>query len=201
MFKISFDPTWDYVPVVIWTELEVCACFICVSVPSIRALIMRFIPQSIKDKLKLSITSKNRSRQPDPRRDLPGGGKQWHEPNSWVSIPSKEIPGQYPPGEKGGIRGLVSPLSSSHSRYAQVQHDEESVELGITRKREVNVSITKPETSRPPSFRKIDIPTSRFSVQPSSRLPSRQSHSSAGLTVGCLPDRTYSNENLKGRLR
>ncbi|KAJ4335632.1 hypothetical protein N0V87_006026 [Didymella glomerata] len=38
-FKISIDPSWDYVPITVWTELELAAGFLCVSLPSIRMLL------------------------------------------------------------------------------------------------------------------------------------------------------------------
>ncbi|PSN69696.1 hypothetical protein BS50DRAFT_294417 [Corynespora cassiicola Philippines] len=60
VFKISFDPTWDYVPIVIWTELEITSCLICVSLPSIRVLVMRLFPRNIKDwLLQVAISSRS----------------------------------------------------------------------------------------------------------------------------------------------
>jgi hypothetical protein len=48
-FKISTDPTWDYVPVTIWTELELGCGFICVSLPSIRVLLTMILPRRFLD--------------------------------------------------------------------------------------------------------------------------------------------------------
>ncbi|EUC39482.1 hypothetical protein COCMIDRAFT_65711, partial [Bipolaris oryzae ATCC 44560] len=40
-FRISVDPTWDYVSATIWTEVELAAGSICVSLPSIRVLVSK----------------------------------------------------------------------------------------------------------------------------------------------------------------
>ncbi|KAF2014114.1 hypothetical protein BU24DRAFT_441763 [Aaosphaeria arxii CBS 175.79] len=44
-FKIGMDPTWDYVPVTIWTGLELGSGFVCVSLPSIRILLKMILPK------------------------------------------------------------------------------------------------------------------------------------------------------------
>jgi hypothetical protein len=59
-FKISIDPTWDYVAITTWSQLELCAGFICVSLPSIRILLARIIPTAVKD-LVLSMVSSSKS--------------------------------------------------------------------------------------------------------------------------------------------
>jgi hypothetical protein len=48
-FRISVDPTWDYVPATIWTEVELAAMSICVSLPTIRILMVKALPQQSKD--------------------------------------------------------------------------------------------------------------------------------------------------------
>lgn len=47
--KVSLDPTWDYSSGLIWVELEVCAIYICISLPSIRILIVRMMPARFKN--------------------------------------------------------------------------------------------------------------------------------------------------------
>ncbi|KAF1359611.1 hypothetical protein EJ07DRAFT_76650, partial [Lizonia empirigonia] len=48
LFKISYDPSWDYVPIVIWTELEVSAAFACISLPALRVLLVKLTPRQLK---------------------------------------------------------------------------------------------------------------------------------------------------------
>ncbi|KAF1920182.1 hypothetical protein BDU57DRAFT_436220, partial [Ampelomyces quisqualis] len=50
-FKISIDPTWDYVAATKWSQLELAVCIICNSLPAIRILAAKFIPTSVKDYL------------------------------------------------------------------------------------------------------------------------------------------------------
>lgn len=76
-FKISIDPTWDYVPVTKWSQLELAVCFICISLPSIRVLVSKIVPTSVKDFLSskagiskisnnsASNTTSNKLRRPD----------------------------------------------------------------------------------------------------------------------------------------
>jgi hypothetical protein len=45
-FRISVDPTWDYVSATIWTEVELVAGSICVSLPSIRVLVSKMLQGS-----------------------------------------------------------------------------------------------------------------------------------------------------------
>ncbi|CAI6342044.1 unnamed protein product [Periconia digitata] len=44
-FKISIDPTWDYVEVTIWTTIELASGFASVCLPSIRQLVVMFLPE------------------------------------------------------------------------------------------------------------------------------------------------------------
>ncbi|KAF1954364.1 hypothetical protein CC80DRAFT_369139, partial [Byssothecium circinans] len=44
-FKITVDPTWDYVPVMNWTALELPSGFVCVSLPAVRILFVHYIPR------------------------------------------------------------------------------------------------------------------------------------------------------------
>lgn len=44
-FKISIDPTWEYVEVTIWTSIELAAGFVSVSLPAIRQLLVMVIPE------------------------------------------------------------------------------------------------------------------------------------------------------------
>ena len=57
-FKISIDPTWDYVAVTKWSQLELAAGILCLSLPSIRIVVAMIIPASVKDMLSMNTFSK-----------------------------------------------------------------------------------------------------------------------------------------------
>lgn len=87
-FKISFDPSWEYVPVTVWTELELAAGFLCVSLPSIRMLLVRLLPKSLKEFLS-NITHPSRSKSNStPEQATPVKQKQriWKKASSWIDI-------------------------------------------------------------------------------------------------------------------
>jgi hypothetical protein len=70
-FKPATDPTWDYVPVTIWTELGLTAVFVCVSLPSTRVLLTQLLPVRLQ-RLFPSIThSSKRSDSAREHPDLP----------------------------------------------------------------------------------------------------------------------------------
>jgi hypothetical protein len=57
-FKISIDPTWDYVAVTKWSQLELAAGILCLSLPSIRVIVAMVIPASLKEKLSMNTLTK-----------------------------------------------------------------------------------------------------------------------------------------------
>ncbi|KAF2122235.1 hypothetical protein BDV96DRAFT_609196 [Lophiotrema nucula] len=68
-FEISIDPTWDYVPATIWTDLELCCGFVCISLPSIRILVAMILPKN----LFASITSRSSRNGNTPRPGIGPG--------------------------------------------------------------------------------------------------------------------------------
>lgn len=58
-FKDSFDPTWDYVSVTLWTEFEVGSGFVCASLPSLRSILLAW-----------PWPSSRRARKPTPASSL-----------------------------------------------------------------------------------------------------------------------------------
>ncbi|KAF2650777.1 hypothetical protein K491DRAFT_608145 [Lophiostoma macrostomum CBS 122681] len=85
-FRISTDPTWDYVPVTVWTELELGCGFICVSLPSIRVLLTVILPRRFLDFFAtLSNRSCHRSTS-DPLDDAPPRPAQHKKKNIWLHI-------------------------------------------------------------------------------------------------------------------
>lgn len=84
-FGFSLDPTWDYVPVTIWTELELAAGFVCVSLPSIRILVVRCLPARVKDLLS-HVTRSSRSRSNPRSNPSKQREREWKKPSSWTNI-------------------------------------------------------------------------------------------------------------------
>ncbi|CAI6342510.1 unnamed protein product [Periconia digitata] len=64
-FKESLDPTWNYGAGMMWTDFEACAIYICISLPSIRILIVRIMPGRVKSFFsRISQVSSDKSPQP-----------------------------------------------------------------------------------------------------------------------------------------
>lgn len=80
-FKISIDPTWDYVQITIWTTIELASGFASVCLPSIRQLLAAIIPASWKEAFG-SDSDDESSRQGTERRFQ---GQAWgkHGPIAW----------------------------------------------------------------------------------------------------------------------
>ncbi|KAJ4288928.1 hypothetical protein N0V90_011269 [Kalmusia sp. IMI 367209] len=57
----TIDPTWDYVPVTIWTEIELACGYVCVSLPAIRVLLSRVFPKSMFASISRSRNGNDRS--------------------------------------------------------------------------------------------------------------------------------------------
>ena len=51
-FSNSVDPSWDNVPVVTWTVIELCAAMICASLPALRLLVMHLFPRIFPSSLR-----------------------------------------------------------------------------------------------------------------------------------------------------
>ena len=64
-FKISLDPTWDYVNVVVWTGAELAAGIVCASLPAVRQLLTMILPSRFQK----FVTNRSRSRTLASGRD------------------------------------------------------------------------------------------------------------------------------------
>jgi hypothetical protein len=86
-FKISIDPTWDYVPTTIWTEFELAAGGLCVSLPSIRIFVIKALPERFKNFLSHISQQSRKWSQPTPKQSnaLSSQGG-WKTPPSWIVI-------------------------------------------------------------------------------------------------------------------
>jgi hypothetical protein len=83
-FRISVDPTWDYVPATIWTEVELAAGSICVSLPSIRVLVSKLLQGSPRVRRIRARFALYRNQRSPPRKegDVMGVTKHDEKPRS-----------------------------------------------------------------------------------------------------------------------
>lgn len=106
-FRISLDPTWDYIDVVIWTGAELAAGIVCASLPAVRQLLALLLPKQWSSFL----TYRSRSRSlPMPGRDhLPSANKKL----------------QSSPSHGKGSYGGTTEISPSKWTKAQAEHVED----------------------------------------------------------------------------
>ncbi len=119
-FKISVDPTWDYVPVVIWTELEITAAFACVSLPAIRVLLVKITPKSLKGWLsEVTQASSNLT----PRVMVPkesSSRRNWHKNDMWINLSSTEGSGEKQMKDRIGLLPSAE-TSTSHLKTVETR--------------------------------------------------------------------------------
>lgn len=186
-FKTTIDPTWDYVPVTIWTELELASGFVCVSLPAIRILLVLIFPKS----LFASISSKSRSRDaPEPN---PETKKKEKKGFSWMHISTDN----YDSNVTDSQRSRFWP-STSHSRSPSHRR------LGSGPGEEVNLSHVKTCTSPVRSsihrgsnrvrsseqVKMLAVPNARHQ-QVCKSCGSEGEYVTALPRIGCLPDESF----------
>jgi hypothetical protein len=197
-FKVSIDPTWDYVPVTIWTELELLVGFICVSLPSIRILVVKALPVRVKEFLS-QITHISRSRSSKGSKQEQK--KVWDiKPVSWINISGgaedstrssdgkKSLNSIWTPGHRhfrSGSRQLGSAMSDySESSFAvtrpplQERFNEPKLEQVEMKQ------VTKPSRSARQSIMSCGSRDSRITALP------------AIANIGCLPEESFSDLHI-----
>lgn len=223
-FKISIDPTWDYVSVTIWTELELAAVFLCVSLPSIRILLVRMLPRGVREWF-YSIThstrswSSGRKQKTPPPLETPQSG--WKKPSSWgfaeVSVGPEEIENTQKSRRRSFFAGLWTPASPLWSRVTGTGF---STQIGGTRRLPSiasNMVGTGAANTRPPTRERVINEDEHISVELTnvssphrSKSTDRRSCKSCGdsgdevtalPSLGCLPERSYSDLDLTRHFR
>ncbi|KAH7359817.1 hypothetical protein BKA66DRAFT_426625 [Pyrenochaeta sp. MPI-SDFR-AT-0127] len=208
IFKVSIDPTWDYVPVTVWTELELAASFACVSLPSIRVLLVRVMPTRVKEMFShiTHPSSKDSSaqKQQKPLPPLPPPSRQWKKPSSWINI-TLDVDENKTTAEsrKGFMRGFLpghsvpSPFSS-HSRDGSRR-----LHSAMSNYSESGVASTRPPYREPSESKDQPIELSPVLTSPAEKLAhlsKKSSESSEDITalpkIGCLPERNFSDLDL-----
>lgn len=212
-FKISIDPSWDYVPVTVWTELELAAGFLCVSLPSIRILLVRILPKSIKEFLS-NVTHPSRSRSskrnPTPQQATPPKQHKWNKPKSWIDISANSTScstesaggGLEPLTLGSGVRGsLMSALwtrnSTEPAELFQSRNGLRRLESAMSNYSEADVAVTRPpyhEQRHSSPFEQVEmlsVPT-----KSSKHMSTSEEQITALPTIGCIPEGSYSKPDV-----
>lgn len=186
-FKITIDPTWDYVQVTIWTEIEIACGYICVSLPAIRVLLNKIFPKTI-------FSSSNRSRNMTGGKTPKNGSMQPTVPiegiqkrhSIWFRFSDANTRRKsiWPAAWSPGIWSGPSPsVTRSHHRLGS----DHNIELYPS------ADMYKNHTQ---------VTTCSHSVPPQSRRPGedleagwgggmRKGHPTTLSRIGCLPDAEY----------
>ncbi|KAF2024235.1 hypothetical protein EK21DRAFT_79147 [Setomelanomma holmii] len=198
-FKISIDPTWDYVHATIWTELELLAGFACVSLPSIRILIIKALPASMKQFLS-NITHRSRSKSNrTPQQDLPKPQREWKKPSSWINITQDAHDSGHGSGGGGSISSLWSGNSMNPSTRHHMHNGSRRFESAMSIYSDSGVTVTRPPYQDPVELLKVAKSKERPTRSPLHSHGSRDSHITALPPIGkigCLPEGSSSELNV-----
>lgn len=189
VFRISIDPTWDYVPVTIWTELELGCGFVCVSLPSVRILFNVILPKSFPNFFAL-ITSRSRARTTPPPVE-----RQQRKGFSLLNVPNSHL-------DSGEHRNLGS---SGWSQLRSAQNSgSQQVESHVDN-HPANIPIVSPgiagirRTSKRDEWDPLDIVRSPRQSCPS--CGGAKEYITALPQIGCLPDGACNRESRERSAR
>jgi hypothetical protein len=204
-FKMSIDPTWDYVPVTIWTELELLAGFSCVSLPSIRILLVTILPKEVKEILSLVTRSSRNQSNPSSKRSAE---REWKKPSSWLSVSLGTTKSAQESRSTKNQNSLWSRISAAPQNHKLARSgSQRRLESALSDYSESNVAIT-----RPPFIDKrldlgheqvelLKVPTpgkkaTRHSLRSHSSRDSRITALPPIGSIGCLPEASFSNVDV-----
>ncbi|OAL47711.1 hypothetical protein IQ07DRAFT_682501 [Pyrenochaeta sp. DS3sAY3a] len=208
-FKISIDPTWDYVPVTIWTELELAAGFACVSLPSIRILFVRLLPTKIKEILS-QITHRSSKGSSGRKQATPPAQREWKKPSSWINISlhARDSENSTEP-QKSFISGLWSRTSTSRFS-SHMRSGSRRLDSTMSNYSEAGVAVTRPpyrerwdsdQSNQPVELQSMSKSPERALINKSRRSRSSEDDVTALPRIGCLPERNFSDLDLSGSLQ
>ncbi|KAF2127520.1 hypothetical protein P153DRAFT_377123 [Dothidotthia symphoricarpi CBS 119687] len=189
-FKVSIDPSWDYVTVTIWTELELLAAITCVSLPPIRLLLVRILPTRFK-KFFTQKTNSNRSKSnPAPQSDV---SRQWKKPATWMTISTM-------PGES--MNGTSKSFGNdSWIERSAIRHSSQRLHSALSDDSDHETAEPRSPFDEMSPHDNIEM----YSVAEPGKTHARRDCTSCGSfsdratalptmgDLGCLPERTYSN--------
>ncbi|KAL6704955.1 hypothetical protein ACN47E_007500 [Coniothyrium glycines] len=212
-FEISIDPTWDFVSTTIWTELELAAIFLCVSLPAIRLLVVNILPTRVHE---FCSRATRRSSENDHARNknLPAQPMQnvWKEPAGW-SLPGRstdvEAAAEFQKPERSVFNNIwqaspfltrkPGPQLSLHEQGSRKLHSVMSnySESGVATTRPPYREVTKFEDQHEPSEPgRVAAPPKTHSVHSCKSCESLGEQFTALPKIGCLPERSYSDLHL-----
>lgn len=157
LYNISFDPAWDYAPVVALTELELATACICVSLPAVRILVNRYLPTSLKKLISRVTNSSDRSGKSD------GTG------------PHAKLP-------------VISPQTPSRSDW-YMPRDRSWMTIGDQKESDLERNTVE--------LLPVPKPTAKRNSHPSQFDGVANSPQSIMSSIGCLSDRSYSEEFVR----
>ncbi|KAJ4983296.1 CFEM domain-containing protein [Stagonosporopsis vannaccii] len=222
-FKISIDPSWDYVPITIWTELELAAGFLCVSLPSIRMLFVKILPKRVMEFLSnITRPSRNRSNPtPNPHQKQQQHALEqhkWKKPSSWIDISansasiSDESTGKSlePLTLGSGVRGSFMSAfwnrsTTQPSQFSQLRSgNHRRLESAMSNYSESGVAVTRPPYQEE---RKTSIAEQVEMVNVANRAhrhtnmsygsgSDHDDHITALPQIGCIPEGSFSENNV-----
>lgn len=221
-FKISIDPSWEYVPITVWTELELAAGFLCVSLPSIRMLLVRLLPKKVMDFLSnITRPSRNRSNPtPNPQQQQQHAIEQrkWKKPSSWINISANSTNASDESTGKGlepltlgsGVRGSFMSAfwnrsTTEPSQFSTLRSgNHRRLESAMSNYSESGVAVTRPpfQEDRKMSISEqvelVNVPNRahRNTNASCGSCNDNDDHITALPQIGCIPEGSFSESNV-----
>jgi hypothetical protein len=207
-FRISLDPTWDYVPVTIWTELELAAGFVCVSMPSIRILIMKAVPVRVREFLShVTQSSRSRSRSRSKSSSRPSHQREWKKPSSWMTLSHDANGSVHGSSKVTNIDSLWSQYSLAPADHQHLRSNSHRLDSTSSNYSEPKVSVTRPPfgekrlDSRHEQMELLRVPksprTARQSMKSEASRDSRITALPSMTQIGLLPDGSFSDDDVR----
>lgn len=221
-FKISFDPCWDYVAVTIWTEIELAVGFVCISLPSIRVLLVKVFPQSLK-RFVSNITTNSQSRSKSninitthAQRTHPSQADEWtNSGSSWVKVsanatelPPVQTEKPSTPVRSSFLSAFWRQRNSSQppAQLAQLRSKSRRLESPLSNYSQVGIAVTAPsirEEKNTGRFEDVEMLSVSAKAKKHGDTSCRSSTEDQGpITalpqIGCIPERSYSGRNFSG---
>jgi hypothetical protein len=119
-FKTTIDPTWDFVPSTVWTELELASGFACSSLPAIRMLLVRITPKGFLSSITSKIRSSHNRSTPTPGLDVDNARRPDRKRLSWMHISTNNYESTV--NETQNKNSRLWPGFSSQSRSRSQSH-------------------------------------------------------------------------------
>lgn len=133
-FKISFDPTWDYTNVIVWTGAELAAGIVCASLPAVRQLLLIILPSGFHRFL----TNRSRSRSnAGADRGRMASGQHRRKRSSLFAMPSMEEQ------EKGSFSATTNTWTPSWTK-SQARSVEDIEQGGVPAEQKKKKSVWNP---------------------------------------------------------